>query len=133
MRILSLIPADGWWVVYPAGPDGWAERAAPLAAWALVEVYEDGQLGGTAVIGVDPAQEPEQYPSVPPGICRDALRYTFGPPELREPAEAEDDPDGSITDHDYVPDPEDPGPDGDCHHGAQTREWCGYPRRTHAR
>lgn len=53
VKILQIMPADGWMAVYDGGDDG--EMEEPLACFALVSVdYQNGEGPQTEVRGMSP-------------------------------------------------------------------------------
>lgn len=52
VRILSIIPADGWYAVFKAGSNEGSEFRSPILCWALVEARD----GARRVVGLDTDQ-----------------------------------------------------------------------------
>jgi hypothetical protein len=72
VRILSIVPADGWYAVFRAGPDQkGTEFKSRLLCWALVEARD----GERSVVGLDADQRGTVEIAA---YANNFVRYEFG-------------------------------------------------------
>jgi len=71
VRIVAIVPADGWYAVFRAGPDQGVEFRSRLLCWALVE----GQDTKRSIVGVDTDQRGTVEIAA---YANNFVRYEFG-------------------------------------------------------
>jgi hypothetical protein len=71
VRIVAIVPADGWYAVYRNVPDEGPEFRSRLLCWALVEA----QGGERSIVGVD--TDPRGTVEIA-AYANNFLRYEFG-------------------------------------------------------